>query len=140
MTKLSRAQTPEEKIARGEFILHVAERIIRDEGLDALSMNRLVQETSFAKGTLYLYFTTHHEILASLFVQMLTVWHRRLSESLSKARNYDEFCARYMRELTYDPLFLPMLVLERRDLETGLPDETYAQVSLALQQVLGEQA
>ena len=33
-----------------------------------------------------------------------------------------------------------MLVLERRDLETGLPDDTYAQVSLALQQVLGEQA
>ena len=33
-----------------------------------------------------------------------------------------------------------MLVLERRDLETGLPDDTYAQVSLALQQVLGGQA
>ena len=31
-----------------------------------------------------------------------------------------------------NPLFLPMLVLERRDLETGLPDDTYAQVSLAL--------
>ena len=48
MTKLSRAQTPEEKVANGEFILQVAERIIRDEGLDALSMNRLVQETGFA--------------------------------------------------------------------------------------------
>ena len=33
-----------------------------------------------------------------------------------------------------------MLVLERRDLETGLPDDTYAQVSLALQQVPREQA
>ena len=42
MTKLSRAQTPEEKIAKGEFILHVAERIIRDEGLDALSRIRCV--------------------------------------------------------------------------------------------------
>ena len=72
MTKLSRAQMPEEKVAKGEFILQVAERIIRDEGLDALSMNRLVQETGFAKGTLYLYFTTRHELLASLFVQMLT--------------------------------------------------------------------
>ena len=72
MTKLSRSQTPEEKLANGEFILQVAERIIRDEGLDALSMNRLVQETGFAKGTPYLYFTTRHEILASLFVQMLT--------------------------------------------------------------------
>ena len=139
-TKLSRAQTLEEKVAKGEFILQVAERIIRDEGLEALSMNRLVQETAFAKGTLYLYFTTLHEILASLFVQMLTSWHHRLGESLTQARNYDEFCARYMRELTYDLLFLSMLVLERRDLETGLPDDTYAQVSLALQQVLGEQA
>lgn len=45
-----------------------------------------------------------------------------------------------MLELTYEPLFLPMLVLERRDPETGLPDGTYAQVSLALQRVLGEQA
>lgn len=140
MTKLSRAQTPEEKVAKGEFILQVAERIIRDEGLEALSMNRLVQETGFAKGTLYLYFTTRHEILASLFVQMLTAWHHRLGESLTKARNYDKFCSRYLRELIYDPLFLPMLVLQRRDLETGLPDDTYAQVSLALQQVLGEQA
>ena len=59
------------KVAKGEFILQVAERIIRDERLEALSMNRLVQETGFAKGTLYLYFTTRHEILASLFVQML---------------------------------------------------------------------
>ena len=49
MTKLSRAQTLEEKVAKGEFILQVAERIIRDEGLEALSMNRLVQETAFAK-------------------------------------------------------------------------------------------
>jgi len=45
-----------------------------------------------------------------------------------------------MRELNYDILFMPMLVLERRDLETGLPDDTYAQASRALQRVLGEQA
>ena len=32
-------------------------------------MNRLVQETCCAKGTLYLNFTTRHEILASLRVQ-----------------------------------------------------------------------
>ena len=84
MTKFSRAQTPEEKVAKGEFICRWPS-IIRDEGLEALSMNRLVQETGFAKGTLYLYFTTRHEILASLFVQMLTAWHHRLGESLSKA-------------------------------------------------------
>ena len=52
MTQLSRAQMPEEKVAKGEFILQVAERIIRDEGSGALSMNRLVQEAGFAKGTL----------------------------------------------------------------------------------------
>ena len=103
-------------------------------------MNRLVQETGFAKGTLYLYFTTRHEILASIFVQMTTAWHLRLVVSLQIARSYDEFCTRYMRELTYDPLLSPMLLLERRDLETGLPDETYSQVSLALQDILGEQA
>ena len=103
-------------------------------------MNRLVQETGFAKGTLYLYFTTRHEILASIFVQMTTAWHLRLVESLQNARSCDEFCPRYMRELTYDPLLSPMLLLERRDLETGLPDETYSQVSLALQDILGEEA
>jgi AcrR family transcriptional regulator len=66
--------------------LQVAERIIRDEGLEVLSMNRLVQETGFAKGNLHLYFTTRHEILASLFVQMLRAWHHRLGESLTKTR------------------------------------------------------
>jgi|GEM_PF-1212862 hypothetical protein len=30
MSKLSRAETPAEKVANGEFILQVAERIIRD--------------------------------------------------------------------------------------------------------------
>ena len=30
MTKPSRAQTPEEKVAKGKFILQVAESIIRD--------------------------------------------------------------------------------------------------------------
>ena len=90
MSKLSRAEAPAEKVAKGEFILQVAERIIRDEGFEALSVNRLVQETGFAKGTLHLYFTTRHEILASLFVQMLTAWHHRLGERLTKARNYDE--------------------------------------------------
>ena len=69
MSKLSRAETPAEKVAKGEFILQVAERIIRNGGLEALSMNRLVQETCCAKGTLYLNFTTRHEILASLCVQ-----------------------------------------------------------------------
>ena len=49
MTTLSRAQMPEEKAAKGEFILQVAERIIRDEGLEALPMNRLVQDMGFAK-------------------------------------------------------------------------------------------
>ena len=43
-------------------------------------MNRLVQEKGFVKGTLYLY-----SLLASLFVQMLTAWHHRLGESLTKA-------------------------------------------------------
>jgi AcrR family transcriptional regulator len=121
MSKLSRAEAPAEKVAKGEFILQVAERIIRDEGFEALSVNRLVQETGFAKGTLYLYFMTRHEILASLFVRILMGWHHRLGETLTKARNYKKFCSRYIRELTHDPLFLPMLVLERRDLETGLP-------------------
>ena len=37
MTKFSLAQMPEEKIAKGEFILQLAERIIRDEGLSALT-------------------------------------------------------------------------------------------------------
>ena len=55
---------PKKKLQSGKFILQVAERIIRDEGLEALSMNRLVKETGFAKGTPYLYFTTRQEILA----------------------------------------------------------------------------
>ena len=49
MTKLSRVQTPEEKVAKGEFILQVAERNIRDEGLEALSMNRLMRKQVLPK-------------------------------------------------------------------------------------------
>jgi hypothetical protein len=140
MSKLSRVEASEGKKARAAFILRVVERIIRNEGLETLFMSRLVQETYFAKRTLDLYFTTSHEILALLFVQMSTAWHQWLGVSLTRARKYDEFCPTKIQELTFDPTLIPMLVLERRDLEKGLPDEPDAQDSLALLEMLGEQA
>ena len=69
MKRIDRAETPAEKIAKGEFILVIAERIARDTGLDGLSMNALSAACNVAMGTLYLYFKTRHEILAALFVK-----------------------------------------------------------------------
>ena len=74
------ARANAEKVAKGEFILQVAERIIRDEGLEALSMNRLVQETGFfaRKEPCICISRRATKFLASLFVQMLTAWHREV--------------------------------------------------------------
>lgn len=71
MKKVNRAETPAEKIAKGEFILSTAENLARRDGLDALSMNALCAACGVAKGTLYLYFKTRHEILAALFLKTM---------------------------------------------------------------------
>jgi len=139
MKRIDRAETPAEKIAKGEFILVIAERIARDTGLDGLSMNALSAACNVAKVTLYLYFKTRHEILAALFVKSLGDWIARFERTLTHTMSYDEFCQTYAATLIQDDLILPLMHAAHDQFDAGLPDETYQEMMESFQQMLDRQ-
>jgi TetR/AcrR family transcriptional regulator len=58
-----------EKQERYRAILEAAEEIIQTEGLNSLNMDMVAKKTELAKGTLYLYFKSKEEIIASLSIK-----------------------------------------------------------------------
>ncbi len=136
MKKANRAETPTEKIAKGEFILSTAESLARRDGLEGLSMNSLCAACGVAKGTLYLYFETRHEILAALFLKTLADWLRRFETKVAHGPRYDAFCETYAATLRQDPLLIPLMHHAHDNFEGGLPSETYQETLASFQRVL----
>lgn len=57
-----------EKPNKRELIRKASREIIEEEGLDALSMNKVAARAKVAKGTLYLYFQDKEEIVGELTI------------------------------------------------------------------------
>ena len=75
MASLKRA---ENRKLRHQYILDVAEQLMREKGLYALHMDEVAQRSGLAKGTLYLYFKSKEEILAALTLKAQAVAARGL--------------------------------------------------------------
>lgn len=71
MTRISRKQ--HEIHQREAAILHIARRILLDDGYEALSMDKLAVELGTAKGTLYNHFPNKEEIVLALVCQAMQV-------------------------------------------------------------------
>lgn len=140
MPVIKRAETADQKIAKGEFILAVAHDMIVRDGVQALSMNKLCAACEVGKGTLYLYFKTRTEILAALYVQKLDQWCSSLETTATQQMGYNEFCHAYVASLTDDPILVDLLIIAARDFETELPADTYAETLTYLKQSLERQA
>jgi len=63
----------QEKLKRKNEILKAAERIMKANGLHGLNIDQVAEETSLAKGTIYLYFKSKEEILGNLTVKSRTL-------------------------------------------------------------------
>lgn len=140
MTKISRAETPTEKINKGEFILQTAEVLARRDGLEQMSMNALSEACGIAKGTLYLYFRTRHEIVAALFLKSLDAWTQRFEQALQTAVSYNDLCTSYAQTLRQDDLLIPLMHHAHDHFDLNLPDDTFHDMLTSYQQVLEAQA
>lgn len=70
MTTLSRKQR--EIQARETLFLSIARDIIRQEGIPALTMERIAELTEYSKGTVYKHFTCKEDLLCALCSDALT--------------------------------------------------------------------
>lgn len=140
MSKISRAETAQDKIAKGEFILSTAERMIQRDGLDQFSMNRLCAECDVGKGTLYLYFRTKSEIISALYCEKLGLWSQRLATTCSVKQEYPAFCQIYLDTMLADPLLVTLLPTGPMLQRDALPHATYVEIIKALTTALATQA
>lgn len=59
----------EEKETKYKAILDAAEAVMGEEGLTALSINKVARKARIAKGTVYLYFASKEEIIGGLTIR-----------------------------------------------------------------------
>jgi len=102
-----RARSASEKADRRDRILDAADRLVREQGMQKMTMNALAKAAGVAKGTLYLYFETKEEVLLALFLEANTRFSQALRNQLEPGMSDQAFCALYWSILKSDPqLFL----------------------------------
>ena len=69
-----------EKQARFDLILNSARELFKEKGLDHVSMADIAAKAEVAKGTVYIYFQSKHEILYSILEPILLRYHKGLDE------------------------------------------------------------
>ena len=91
------ARSDDAKRARRRFIVTTADQLLRREGFDAFTMNKLAAATGLAKGTLYLYFATREELVLALYTDLHNGWINRFlaAEKQMVTTDYAALCTRF---------------------------------------------
>jgi TetR/AcrR family transcriptional regulator len=76
-----------EKENRRESILAAAETIMSSQGIHGLNVDLIAQETQLAKGTIYLYFRSKEEILATLTLRARIILFQAFKEAAATTEN-----------------------------------------------------
>ena len=74
----------QEKENRRQVILDAAEAIMQANGIHGLNVDLIAHETQLAKGTIYLYFKSKEEILATLTLKARNLLFKAFKEAVSK--------------------------------------------------------
>jgi len=119
----ARARSDDAKRARRQFILSTADQLLRHEGFDAFTMNKLSAATDLAKGTLYLYFATREELVMALYTDLNDGWILRFIESEKQmvALDYDALCVRFYQSFVADALLVDLAARVTSGLEPHVP-------------------
>lgn len=72
-----------EFLAREQLFLSTARRIVREEGVPALTMERVAEYCEYSKGTLYKHFTCREDMLLALCVHSLSAMSGMFSDVLT---------------------------------------------------------
>lgn len=84
---MKRARTELSKENRKQFILDCAEELILKEGLQKLSLIKVSKKSKLAIGTIYIYFKSKEEIIASLTVKSRHILLEKFIENTSQIEN-----------------------------------------------------
>lgn len=76
-TKMKRARTPVDKLARRRHLLETAERLFTDAGGDLPSSREIAEAAGLSKGTPYLYFGSVEDIFLTLLADHFIAWMER---------------------------------------------------------------
>jgi TetR/AcrR family transcriptional regulator, repressor of fatR-cypB operon len=75
-----------ERLARRQDILKAATKVFGEKGFHTATLDEIAQEAEFAKGTLYLYFESKEDILASIIAAAMEEWKESAFSALSGER------------------------------------------------------
>ena len=119
----TRARSDDAKRARRQFILATADQLLRHEGFDAFTMNKLAAATDLAKGTLYLYFATREELVLALYTDLHVGWIHRFiaAEKQIVTLDYDALCVRFYQSFVADALLVDLAARVTSGLEPHVP-------------------
>ena len=117
------ARSDDAKRARRQFIMATADQLLRHEGFDAFTMNKLAAATDLAKGTLYLYFTTREELVLALYTNLHDDWIHRFiaAEKQMATPDYDALCVRFYLSFVADALLVDLAARVTSGLEPHVP-------------------
>jgi AcrR family transcriptional regulator len=118
-----RARSDDAKRARSQFILATAGQLLRRDGFDAFTMNKLAAAADLAKGTLYLYFATREELVLALYTDLHDSWTSRFidAEKQIVSPDYDALCARFYQSFVADSLLVDLAARVTSGLEPYVP-------------------
>ena len=119
----SRARSDDAKRARRQFILATADQLLRHDGFDAFTMNKLAAATDLAKGTLYLYFATREELVLTLYTDLHDGWIHRFiaAEKQMATPDYEALCVRFYLSFVADALLVDLAARVKSGLEPHVP-------------------
>ena len=103
-----RARSQEAKLARRQLILKMTEQILRTDGFDRFTMNRLASTAGLAKGTIYLYFPSREELVLCLYTDLNERWisHFLTLQQAGFSENYQNLCVNFYECFVADDLLV----------------------------------
>ena len=119
----TRAISDDAKRARRQFILTNADHLLRRDGFDAFTMNKLAVAADLAKGTLYLYFATREELVLALYIDLHDGWMDRFiaAEKQIATPDYEALCIRFYQSFVADALLVDLAKRVTFGLEPHVP-------------------
>ena len=117
------ARSDDAKRARRRFIVTTADQLLRREGFDAFTMNKLAAAAGLAKGTLYLYFATREELVLALYTDLHNGWINRFlaAEKQMVTTDYAALCTRFYQSFVADALLIDLAARATSGLEPYVP-------------------
>ena len=117
------ARSDDAKRARRRFIVTTADQLLRREGFDAFTMNKLAAAADLAKGTLYLYFATREELVLALYTDLHDAWINRFiaAEKQVVTPDYAALCTRFYQSFVTDALLVDLAARSTSGLEPHVP-------------------